>query len=64
MVIWLIRGNDRNILFDSGYYRDKWHERFNITEFVRPDSAVQLAGLHAAEITDRKVPDKGPDRHY
>jgi hypothetical protein len=25
---------------------------------------VQLAGLHAAEITDRKVPDKGPDRHY
>lgn len=52
MVIWLIRDNDRNILFDSGYYREKWHERFNITEFMRPDSAVQLAGLNAAEITD------------
>lgn len=52
MVIWLIRGNNRNILFDSGYYREKWHERFNITEFMRPDSAVKLAGLMAGDITD------------
>ncbi len=52
LVFWLIRGNDRNILFDCGFHREIWNERFNITEFIRPDKAVQLAGLNAAEVTD------------
>ncbi|UCC48707.1 MAG: N-acyl homoserine lactonase family protein [Gemmatimonadota bacterium] len=52
MVFWLIRGDDRNILFDSGFYRESWNEYFNITDFVRPDEAVRLAGLDAADVTD------------
>ncbi len=52
MVFWLIRGNGRNILFDSGYHRESWNELFTITDYVRPDEAVQLAGLDAEEITD------------
>lgn len=52
LVFWVIRGNDRNILFDCGFHREIWNEQFNITEFIRPDKAVQLAGLTADEVTD------------
>jgi glyoxylase-like metal-dependent hydrolase (beta-lactamase superfamily II) len=50
--IWLIRGGGRNILFDSGFHREKWFKYWTITDYVRPDEAVQLAGVKPEEITD------------
>jgi glyoxylase-like metal-dependent hydrolase (beta-lactamase superfamily II) len=52
MVIWLIRGEGRNILFDSGYHRDTFLKEFPSTEYVRPDEAVKLAGIQPEDITD------------
>jgi glyoxylase-like metal-dependent hydrolase (beta-lactamase superfamily II) len=52
MVVWLIRGEGRTILFDSGFHRPSWIERFGVTDFVPPDSAVRLAGVEAAQVTD------------
>ena len=52
MVIWLIRGGGRNILFDSGYHRDTFLKDFPSTEYIRPDEAVKLAGIQPGEITD------------
>src|ERR1700676_1768668 len=52
MVVWLIRGGGRNILFDSGYHRDTFLKYFPSTEYIRPDEAVKLAGVQPAEITD------------
>jgi glyoxylase-like metal-dependent hydrolase (beta-lactamase superfamily II) len=52
MVIWLIRGEGRNILFDSGYHRDTFLKYFPSTDYIRPDEAVKLAGLQPEEITD------------
>src|SRR5579863_6388087 len=52
MVIWLIRGDGRNILFDSGYHRDTFAKEFPATEYIRPDEAVKLAGVQPEEITD------------
>jgi len=52
MVIWLIRGGGRNILFDSGYHRDTFLKDFPSTEYIRPDEAVKLAGVQPGEITD------------
>src|SRR5437763_1623797 len=52
MVIWLIRGGGRNILFDSGFHRESWLKSFPMTDFVRPDEAVKLAGVQPSEITD------------
>ena len=51
-VIWLIRGNDRMILVDSGFHRASWFEVFDITDFVKPDEAVEFAGVAAEDITD------------
>ncbi|HVH71448.1 MAG TPA: N-acyl homoserine lactonase family protein [Candidatus Dormibacteraeota bacterium] len=52
MVIWLIRGGGRNILFDSGYHRETFLKYFPSTEYLRPDEAVKLAGVQPEEITD------------
>jgi glyoxylase-like metal-dependent hydrolase (beta-lactamase superfamily II) len=51
-VIWLIRGGGRNILFDSGFHREKWFKYFLMTDYLRPDEAVKLAGVKPEEVTD------------
>jgi glyoxylase-like metal-dependent hydrolase (beta-lactamase superfamily II) len=51
-VFWLIRGGGRNILFDSGFHRGHWFKEENISDYLRPDNALRLAGLAPEEITD------------
>jgi glyoxylase-like metal-dependent hydrolase (beta-lactamase superfamily II) len=52
MVIWLIRGGGRTILFDSGFHREKWFKYFPMNDYLRPDEAVKLAGVKPEEVTD------------
>ena len=51
-VLWLIRGGGRKILFDSGFHRERWFKEWTITNYLRPDKAVALAGVKPEEITD------------
>jgi glyoxylase-like metal-dependent hydrolase (beta-lactamase superfamily II) len=50
--LWLIRGGGRNILFDSGFHRQRWFKEFTIKDYLRPDEAVRLAGVKPDEVTD------------
>ena len=52
MVIWLIRGGGRTILFDSGFHREKWFKYFPMNDYLRPDEAVKLAGVKPEDVTD------------
>jgi glyoxylase-like metal-dependent hydrolase (beta-lactamase superfamily II) len=52
MVLWLIRGGGRNILFDSGCHRQKWLDQFKVAGFVAPDEAVREAGVEPGQVTD------------
>ena len=52
MVVWLVRGGGRNILFDSGYYREAWLKEFPSADYIRPDEAVKLAGVAPEDVTD------------
>ena len=52
MVVWLIRGGRRNILFDSGFHRESWLKYFPMVDFVRPDEAVRSAGVKPEDVTD------------
>ena len=52
MVVWLVRGGGHVILFDTGFHRDKWLKEFTITDYLRPDEAVALAGAGPDEVTD------------
>jgi glyoxylase-like metal-dependent hydrolase (beta-lactamase superfamily II) len=50
--LWLIRGGGRNILFDSGFHRQRWFKEWTIEDYLRPDEAVRLAGVNPEDVTD------------
>lgn len=53
MIVWLVRGNGRTILVDSGFYREQFFKHWNIRDFTKPSDAVeQLAGVKPDEVTD------------
>ena len=52
MVIWLVRTGDRAVLFDTGFHRERWFKEFTIKDYLRPDEAVNLAGVPADQVTD------------
>jgi glyoxylase-like metal-dependent hydrolase (beta-lactamase superfamily II) len=52
MMVWLIRGNGRNILFDSGFYRDQFMKQWHPADYVRPSEAIAKLGLKPEDITD------------
>jgi glyoxylase-like metal-dependent hydrolase (beta-lactamase superfamily II) len=52
MVVWLVRGGGHNLLFDTGFHREKWLKEFTVNDYLRPDQAVALAGVKPDEITD------------
>jgi glyoxylase-like metal-dependent hydrolase (beta-lactamase superfamily II) len=53
MMVWLLKGPaGRNILVDSGFYRDKFFKQWKVKDFVRPSDAVAKFGVRPEEITD------------
>ncbi|HWZ32199.1 MAG TPA: N-acyl homoserine lactonase family protein [Bryobacteraceae bacterium] len=52
MMVWLIRGEGHNILFDSGFYREQYMRQWHPTDYERPSDAVQRVGLKSEDITD------------
>jgi glyoxylase-like metal-dependent hydrolase (beta-lactamase superfamily II) len=52
MYVWLIKGGGRNILFDCGFYREKFIRRWKPSDFQKPSEALSNAGLKPEDITD------------
>ena len=52
MMVWLIKGNGRVILFDSGFYRDKFMQQWKPQDYVRPDQLIARVGLKPEDVTD------------
>jgi glyoxylase-like metal-dependent hydrolase (beta-lactamase superfamily II) len=52
MVVWLIQGGGRTILFDSGFHRETFLKDFPMKDYLRPDKAVETAGVKPEEVTD------------
>lgn len=52
-MIWLIKGNGKNILVDAGFLNDiPDAKEFSIVNYIRPDSTLQKLGLKPTDITD------------
>ncbi|MDP9046916.1 MAG: N-acyl homoserine lactonase family protein [Bacteroidota bacterium] len=52
-MVWLIRGNGRNILVDAGFLNDiDDAKEFKIVNYIRPDSALLKFGVKPGDITD------------
>ncbi len=52
LIVWLVRGNGRNILVDSGFYRDQFFKQWKIRDFRKPSDAVADAGVKPEDISD------------
>jgi glyoxylase-like metal-dependent hydrolase (beta-lactamase superfamily II) len=52
MVVWLIRGGGRRILFDSGFHRDTFLKEFPMKDYLSPDEALKAAGVAPEAVTD------------
>jgi glyoxylase-like metal-dependent hydrolase (beta-lactamase superfamily II) len=48
MTVWLIRGNGRNILVDSGFYRPQFFKQFKVDGFLKASDAVGQPGIMPA----------------
>jgi glyoxylase-like metal-dependent hydrolase (beta-lactamase superfamily II) len=51
-MFWLIRGGGRNILVDSGFYREQFFRQWKVADFEKPSEAVKRVGLNPEEVTD------------
>ncbi len=45
MMIWLIRGNGRNILLDSGFYHDRFFKDWHVNDFIKPSDTLSRLAL-------------------
>jgi glyoxylase-like metal-dependent hydrolase (beta-lactamase superfamily II) len=52
MMVWLVRGNGRNILVDAGFYREQFFRQWHVADFVKPYEAIKRIGLNPEDITD------------
>jgi glyoxylase-like metal-dependent hydrolase (beta-lactamase superfamily II) len=52
MMVWLVRGNNKNILVDAGFYREQFFKQWKVAGFVKPSDAVARAGVKPEDITD------------
>jgi glyoxylase-like metal-dependent hydrolase (beta-lactamase superfamily II) len=56
MIVWLIRGNGRVILVDSGFYRPQFFKELKIDGFLKPSDVVAQSGImpavKAQDVTD------------
>ena len=52
-MVWLIKGNGKNILVDAGFLNDiEDAKEFKVVNYTRPDSAMAKLGLKPGDITD------------
>jgi glyoxylase-like metal-dependent hydrolase (beta-lactamase superfamily II) len=53
MMVWVIKGEGRTVLVDSGFYRDKFMQQWKPTGYAKPSEALSAAlGIAPAQVTD------------
>jgi glyoxylase-like metal-dependent hydrolase (beta-lactamase superfamily II) len=52
MLVWVVRGGGRVVLFDSGFYRKQFLDQWKPRGFVKPSEAVAKLGIAAEDVTD------------
>lgn len=52
MTVWLVRGNGRNILVDSGFHHERFFKDWKLKGYIKPSEALLEAGVKPEDITD------------
>jgi len=52
MTFWVLKGGGKVVLFDSGFYRDKFFKSWTVKDFVRPSEAISELNIKPEQVTD------------
>ena len=52
MMVWLLRGQGRNVLVDAGFHRERFITQWKPADYVTPAEAVAEAGVKPEDVTD------------
>ena len=52
MMVWLVKGNGKTIVVDSGFYHERLFKDWKIKDFVKPSEALAGAGVRPEDVTD------------
>lgn len=52
MMVWLLRGGDRTVLVDAGFYRDAFVQGYDFEGYRRPTEALAALGVTPESVTD------------
>lgn len=50
--VWLLRGDERTVLVDAGFYREKFIERWKPVGYRKPSDALAAHGVKPEDVTD------------
>ena len=52
LTVWLLKGRDRTVLVDAGFYRDEFLRSWRPAEFRRPSDVLDSLGVRVGSVTD------------
>ncbi|WP_411279649.1 N-acyl homoserine lactonase family protein [Gemmatimonas sp.] len=53
LTVWVIKpGNDRIVLVDAGFYREKFIARWKPVDYQKPSDAIRVLGITPEQVTD------------
>jgi len=52
MTVWLVKGNGRVVLVDSGFYREQFLKQWKPKDFIKPSEALAELGVKPEDVTD------------
>ena len=52
LTVWLLKGRDRTVLVDAGFYRDEFLRSWRPAQFRRPSEVLDSLGVRSASVTD------------
>jgi glyoxylase-like metal-dependent hydrolase (beta-lactamase superfamily II) len=52
MTVWLVKGNGRVVLVDSGFYREQFLKQRKPKDFIKPSEALAELGVKPEQVTD------------
>jgi glyoxylase-like metal-dependent hydrolase (beta-lactamase superfamily II) len=52
MMVWVLKGDGRIALVDSGFHRDRYFQQFTVKDYVPPPEAIAPLGITPGDVTD------------
>ena len=52
MMVWLVKGNGKTIVVDSGFYHDHFFKDWKVKDFIKPSEALSGMGVKPEDVTD------------